>query len=62
MGGDYAPQKTVHGAILAFNELQSDTKIVLFGRKNEILSALKHHKNLQNNFTIERLTEYPLIS
>ena len=52
MGGDYAPQKTVHGAILAFNELQSDTKIVLFGRKNEILSALKHHKSLQNNFEI----------
>jgi glycerol-3-phosphate acyltransferase PlsX len=52
MGGDYAPQKTVHGAILALNELPSDTKIVLFGRKSEIIAALKHHDSLQNNFEI----------
>ena len=52
MGGDYAPQKTVHGAILALNELQSDTKIVLFGRKNEIISELKHYNISQNNFEI----------
>ena len=52
MGGDYAPQKTVHGAILALNELPSDTKIVLFGRRNEILSELKHHNISQNNFEI----------
>jgi len=52
MGGDYAPQKTVHGAILALNELTSDTEILLFGRKNEILSELKHHNISQNNFEI----------
>ena len=52
MGGDYAPQKTVHGAILAPNELQSDTKVVLFGRENEILAELKHHNILKNNFEI----------
>jgi len=52
MGGDYAPQKTVHGAILALNELPSDTKIVLFGRKSEIIATLKHHDSLQNNFEI----------
>ena len=52
MGGDYAPQKTVHGAILALNEFPSDIEIVLFGRKSEILSALKHHNSLQNNFEI----------
>ena len=52
MGGDYAPQKTVHGAILALNELEPDTKIVLFGTKNEILSELTHHNILQNNFEI----------
>ena len=50
MGGDYAPQKTVHGAILALNELQSDTKVDLFGRENEILAELKHHNILKNNF------------
>jgi glycerol-3-phosphate acyltransferase PlsX len=52
MGGDYAPQKTVQGAILALNELPSDTKIVLFGRKSEIIAALKHRDSLQNNFEI----------
>ena len=31
MGGDYAPQKSVHGAILAFNELPKNISIVLFG-------------------------------
>ena len=41
MGGDFAPKKTVHGAILALKELPSDTEIVLFGRRNEILSELK---------------------
>jgi phosphate acyltransferase len=52
MGGDYALQKTVHGAILALNELSPDTEIVLFGRKSEILSELKHHNSLQNDFEI----------
>ena len=52
MGGDYAPQKTVHGAILALNELPFDAKIVLFGRISEILSELKHHNISQNNFEI----------
>jgi len=52
MGGDYAPQKTVHGAILALNELPSDTEIVLLGRESEILSELKHHNVSQNNFEI----------
>ena len=56
MGGDYAPQKTVHGAILALNELQSDTKVVLFGRKSEILAELKHHNILKNNFEIMDFT------
>ena len=41
MGGDYAPQKTVHGAILAQKDLPKSTKIVLFGKKEDILSELK---------------------
>ena len=43
MGGDYAPKKTVHGAILALNELPKNITVVLFGKKNEILSELKQH-------------------
>ncbi len=41
MGGDYAPQKTVHGAILALNELPKDTTVVLFGKESQILAELK---------------------
>ncbi len=52
MGGDYAPQKTVHGAILALNELPRNTKIVLFGRESEILSELKQYNIDANNFEI----------
>ena len=52
MGGDYAPQKTVHGAILALNELPKDTEIVLFGRESEILAELKQHNISANNFEI----------
>jgi glycerol-3-phosphate acyltransferase PlsX len=57
MGGDYAPQKTVHGAILALNELLSDTKIVLFGRESEILSELKQYNINANNFEIINCTD-----
>ena len=57
MGGDYAPQKTVHGAILALNELPSDTKIVLFGRESEILSELKQYNIDSNNFEIINCTD-----
>jgi len=57
MGGDYAPKKTVHGAILALNELPSDTKIVLFGRESEILSELKKHNTNANNFEIIDCTD-----
>jgi len=57
MGGDYAPQKTVHGAILALNELPNDTKIVLFGKESEILSELKQHSVSANNFEIIDCTD-----
>ena len=44
MGGDYAPQKTVHGAILAQKELPKGIKIILFGKKEDIFSELKSYK------------------
>ncbi len=52
MGGDYAPQKTVHGAVLALNELPKDITVVLFGKENQILSELKHHNIKADNFEI----------
>tara|TARA_B100001250_G_C19747894_1_gene766222 strand:- start:572 stop:1510 length:939 start_codon:yes stop_codon:yes gene_type:complete len=52
MGGDYAPKKTIHGAILALNELPKNITIVLFGRENEILSELKQHNFSPEKFEI----------
>jgi glycerol-3-phosphate acyltransferase PlsX len=52
MGGDYAPKKTVHGAILALKELPKNINIVLFGKKSEIISELKLHKLSEEHFEI----------
>lgn len=52
MGGDYAPQKTVHGAILALNELSSNYKIVLFGNEPSIISELQKHDLSKEKFEI----------
>jgi glycerol-3-phosphate acyltransferase PlsX len=52
MGGDFAPKKTVHGAILALKELPTNTQIVLFGRESEILSELKRINTSSEKFEI----------
>ena len=57
MGGDYAPQKTVHGAILAQKDLPKSTKIVLFGKKEDILSELKSFNVSSNTFEIVNCPE-----
>ena len=38
MGGDYAPEAAVKGAILAHNELREKAELVLIGDKNQIYS------------------------
>ncbi|MEC9209277.1 MAG: phosphate acyltransferase PlsX [Bacteroidota bacterium] len=52
MGGDNAPKKTIHGAILALKELPENITVVLFGKKNEIISELKQHNFNANKFEI----------
>ena len=52
MGGDFSPEKTIHGAVLAHNELPTDISIVLFGRETEILAELKQHNCSQHQFEI----------
>ena len=37
MGGDYAPEATVKGAILALGKVGSDSRIVLFGDEQKII-------------------------
>ena len=57
MGGDYAPKRTIHGAILALKEIPENIKITLFGRESEILSHLKKHKIEADKFTIIDCTD-----
>ena len=57
MGGDFAPQKTIHGAILASKELQKNVKIVLFGNKTNIVNELNLHDFPINTFDIVDCTE-----
>lgn len=40
MGGDFAPKKTILGAVLAIKELPNETRLVLFGQKEDIHSQL----------------------
>ena len=40
MGGDYAPEQTVLGAIQALRELPSAVRLVLIGDRPSILSVL----------------------
>ena len=56
MGGDYAPTKTVQGAILAHEENIS-AEIILFGDKKKIHQELKTHSVSKNLFRIIHCTE-----
>jgi len=47
MGGDFAPDTTVAGAILAEKELSSDVSLVLIGREDEISTRLEGHDSSQ---------------
>jgi phosphate acyltransferase len=40
MGGDFAPQAIIEGAILASNELPDSYRILLIGKKDSLLNAL----------------------
>lgn len=41
MGGDFAPQSTVLGAIEAYKSLKSETQLVLIGDKDQVLPLMK---------------------
>ena len=41
MGGDFAPEKTVAGAVSALKKLSKNTKLILFGHNDEIYLQLK---------------------
>ncbi len=57
MGGDFAPEQTVLGAIQARAQLPASTELVLIGDKNLILPILKREKIDASLFVIEHCTE-----
>ncbi len=65
LGGDYAPEATVNGSILAFQELHSKINLVLFGDKDKIVELCKKQDFDPSNFEIVHTTisigmdEYP---
>ena len=52
MGGDFAPDAIVSGAILAFNELPADTKIVLLGNQSDIFRICEKEEFDSSKFEI----------
>ena len=57
MGGDYAPENTVGGAVLALKELPADARLVLIGDDEKILAELKKHNVSPDKFDIVHTTE-----
>lgn len=57
MGGDYAPDVTVKGAILAHKQLPSDVELVLFGDETVIRNLFEKNSYDANNFTIVHAPE-----
>jgi len=57
MGGDFAPEATVLGAILAHKEFSSNEKIVLIGKQEEILAILKRENVDPDLFEIVHASE-----
>ncbi|MFC2097588.1 phosphate acyltransferase [Bacteroidota bacterium] len=57
MGGDYAPEATIIGAILAQKELCGDVKLVLIGDKDIINKVLNREKIDSSLFDIVHTTE-----
>lgn len=57
MGGDYAPNATVLGAIAAFKALDAHQKLVLIGDKNQALSILEEQGFNPDHFEFVHTTQ-----
>jgi len=57
MGGDFAPDATIDGAILAIQSLQDTDRIFLFGDKELITEKLKEKNSDPNQFEIVHAPE-----
>lgn len=52
MGGDFAPESTTQGAVLARKELPKEVELVLIGDQDQILPLLDKHSGSASDFTI----------
>jgi glycerol-3-phosphate acyltransferase PlsX len=57
MGGDYAPEAIIKGALLAQKQLTADERIVLFGDEKIILNIINSEKGNPSDFDIVHCTE-----
>ena len=57
MGGDFAPEATVLGAIAAYKAYQADQKLVLIGDKEIAVSILHENNFSPDNFEFVHTTE-----
>jgi glycerol-3-phosphate acyltransferase PlsX len=57
MGGDFAPEAAVKGAIMASTEIDADSRIVLFGDKGRIEEILSQEDCPSDRFDIVATTE-----
>src|ERR1041385_2540200 len=57
MGGDFAPNATISGAVLAHKELPKDVRLVLIGDKEQILSGLAQKGADASDFDIVHTSE-----
>ena len=57
MGGDFAPEVAVEGAIMALKKIGPESRIVLFGDEKRIKSLLAKHKCSVDKFDIVPTTE-----
>lgn len=58
LGGDFAPDSTVLGSILAFKEINSDVRLVLIGDESRIKEICKREKFDSSVFDIVHSTEF----
>jgi glycerol-3-phosphate acyltransferase PlsX len=57
MGGDFAPEATVLGAILAHKEMSSEDRIVLIGNQEKALEIIKRESINPDSFDIVHASE-----
>ncbi len=57
MGGDYAPQREIAGAVEALRVLGDTVEIVLVGNENLIRSELQKYDGMENKFSIVHAPE-----